>query len=152
MSNNIVTTVSALINESNYNVIDNNLVCFDLEQGFIGVHKSTPEYDIDVSGTIKCSALRINYELFNIADLVELPNFKNSIIPQTTNTYSLGSNNKIWSNAYIRNLSVSTIDVSNVNPLTNNAGSLGASNKVWRNAYLRDLSVGSMDVSSSLNP
>ena len=152
MSNNIVTTTSALIDENNYNIIDNNLVCFDMTQGFIGVHKSSPEYEIDISGTLKCSALRINYELFNIAELVELPNFIYSIIPQTTNTCSLGSNSKIWSNAYIRNLSVNAIDVSNLNPLTNNAGSLGDSNKVWRNAYLRDLSVGSVDVSVNINP
>ena len=38
MSNNIFTGASASTNDSNYNILENNIVCIDLEQGFIGVH------------------------------------------------------------------------------------------------------------------
>jgi hypothetical protein len=58
--------------------------------------------------------------------------------------------NKRWSNAFIRDTSVSSIDVrDNINPLTNNSGSLGASNRMWGNAYIRDLRVNNiLDVSN----
>ena len=66
---------------------------------------------------------------------------------------SLGLSNRLWGNAFIRDASVSYIDVSvNINPLINNNGSLGASNRLWGNAFIRDLSVSSIDVSVSINP
>jgi hypothetical protein len=153
MSNNIVSSASALVNDSNYDINNNNIVSIDLTQGFIGVHKSSPDYELDVSGTISCNAMRISGELFNISDIIGLENFENTIIPETSNTYSLGSVNKLWSNTYINDLSVSSITItSNLNPLTNNGGSLGEFNKLWRNAYINNLSGGSIDVSNSLNP
>jgi hypothetical protein len=59
-----------------------------------------------------------------------------------------------WSNAYIRDLSVGTIDVSsnNLNPVNIIGSSLGSVLKPWGNAYISDLSVGSIDVSVNLNP
>ena len=66
---------------------------------------------------------------------------------------NLGASNRLWGNAYIRDLSVSSIDVSvSINPLINNRGSLGVFNDIWGNAYIRDLSVSSIDVSVNLNP
>jgi len=59
MSNNIVTSVYGLTDGNIDNNSDNAIVCFDMEQGFIGVHKSDPEYQIDVNGTIRCSILKV---------------------------------------------------------------------------------------------
>ena len=60
---------------------------------------------------------------------------------------------KRWRNAYIRDLSVSSIgEIENLNPLTDNTGSLGIANDYWGNAYIRDLSIGTIDVSVNLNP
>ena len=153
MSNNIFTGASALTNDSNYNILENNIICIDLEQGFIGVHKSNPIHEIDVSGRINCDALRIGNNIFNTGDIIDFSGLQDSIIPQTTDTISLGSNDRAWSNVYIHDVSTISIDVStNLYPLTNNTGSLGVSNKVWRNAYIQDISVSSMDVSVNLNP
>ena len=57
MSNKIVTSVSALTDDNIDNISDNDVVCIDIEQGFLGIHKSNPRYEIDVSGTINCNTL-----------------------------------------------------------------------------------------------
>jgi hypothetical protein len=55
---------------------------------------------------------------------------------------SLGVSSGLWGNAFIRDASVSSIDVSvNINPLTNNNGSLGSILLPWDNDFIRDLSV-----------
>ena len=55
--NKIVTSVSALTD----NVITptENVVCIDTRKSFIGVKKSQPQYEIDVSGTINSNILTI---------------------------------------------------------------------------------------------
>jgi hypothetical protein len=70
------------------------------------------------------------------------------------NTSSLGLSTRRWGNAYIRDISVSSIDVSinSINPFLNNGSSLGLISKLWRNAYFRDLSAGNIDISTSIIP
>ena len=82
MSSNTVTGMAA-ITDNGYNISDNNLVCIDLEQGFIGVNNSAPAYQIDVSGVINCTALRVSGELFNAAFNIDFSNFILNIVPQT---------------------------------------------------------------------
>ena len=84
---------------------------------------------------------------------IVLTSVSGDIIPSSNNLFKLGDVSRNWSNAYIRDLSISSIDVSlNLNPLTNNSASLGLFNKLWGNAYIRDASVSSIDVSTNLNP
>ena len=65
---------------------------------------------------------------------------------------SLGAPGKLWRNAYINDISVSSLDVSvNLNPLMPLTGSLGAPGKLWRNAYINDISVTNISISGNLN-
>ena len=84
---------------------------------------------------------------------IDLTNVSTNINPSIDATGSLGIATRKWGNAYIRDLSVGSIDVSvNCNPLINNSISLGGSLKSWGNAYISDLSVSSIDISVNLNP
>jgi hypothetical protein len=68
MSNNIVTSVSALTDTSIDNNSDTGLVCIDIENGFIGVNNSTPNTHVDVNGVIKCYKLWIGTTPFTGSD------------------------------------------------------------------------------------
>ena len=72
----------------------------------------------------------------------------------SVNGSSLGFITRMWRNAYIRDISVSSIDVSSgiIDPLITNNSSLGLSTRNWRNAYIRDLSVSNIDLSGNLIP
>ena len=59
MANKIVTSVSALV-DSVIPPSTNNVVCIDTRNSRIGVKKSEPLYEIDVSGTINCNILTIS--------------------------------------------------------------------------------------------
>ena len=77
----------------------------------------------------------------------------NSVVPNITNSASLGSTSKIWSNAYISDLSVSTIELSgNIVPLNANSSSLGSSVKLWSNAYINDVSATNIELSGNIVP
>ena len=56
--NKIVTSISALT-DTIVMPNTNDVVCIDTENSRIGVKTSSPEYDIDVSGTIKTNILRL---------------------------------------------------------------------------------------------
>ena len=120
MSNKIVTSVSALTDDTIDNISDNNIVCIDIEQGRIGVHKSNPTSEIDVNGTISCTTLKINGFPINPEGTVDFQNMETNLIPLTTNTYTIGSANKLWSTAYINeaNISEANITEANINKLT----------------------------------
>jgi len=65
-----------------------------------------------------------------------------NVVPSTNGVGSLGESGKIWSNAYIRDLSVTNIDVSgNIVPFLDVSYNLGSSLKRWRNVFVDDLSV-----------
>ena len=100
------------------------------------------------------SVNKINGQVYSgSSSSIVLTSVSGDIIPSSNNLFKLGDVSRNWSNAYIRDLSISSIDVSlNLNPLTNNSASLGLFNKLWGNAYLRDASVSSIDVSQNLNP
>jgi len=111
MSNKIVTSVSALTDDNIDNISDNNVVCIDIEQGFIGVHKSNPTCEIDVSGAINCSILRIGGVPINPAGVVDFTNMETNLIPIQTNTYNIGSVNRLWNNAYINSAVIDKLSV-----------------------------------------
>ena len=78
--------------------------------------------------------------------------YRNTIDSLNNNTGNLGLRARKWGNAYINDLSVSSIDVSvNLNPLNNNGGSLGDFTKRWSNAYINNLNIGYLDLSTNLN-
>jgi hypothetical protein len=96
---------------------------------------------------------RINGQVFTAGTAIVLSSVSGNIIPSSTNLFKLGVVSRNWSNAYIRDVSVSSIDVSlNLNPFNANGSSLGLPNKLWGNAYLRDVSISSIDISLNLNP
>ena len=155
MSNNIVTSVSALTDDDSItNISDTGIVCIDIEQGFMGIHKSNPSYHLDVSGIVQCNTIIIDGSDFtNTLDNYGTDKINSNIIPFADNSINLGSLNKRWKNAYIGSLSVNSIDISaNLNPLTDATGSLGSTGKYWGNSYIRDLSIASIDVATSLTP
>jgi hypothetical protein len=59
--NKVITSVNALVN--NVSIPDdqlNNVVCIDLENNRIGVKNGNPDYEIDISGTLKTNFIYIN--------------------------------------------------------------------------------------------
>ena len=59
----------------------------------------------------------------------------NVLIPNVTNSASLGSTSNSWSNAHIRDVCASNIELSgNIVPLNANGSILGSSLKLWSNA------------------
>ena len=102
-TNDIVTSVSALNVYNNItNIGDNNIVCIDMENGRIGVNKSSPAVEIDVSGEINCTSLKINGNSVNPLGQLYLKVTGTDIIPNSDNSLNLGSttfrlNNSIYS-------------------------------------------------------
>jgi hypothetical protein len=87
--NKIVTSVSAIVD----NIIsptENNVVCIDTKNSRIGVKKSQPAYEIDVSGQINTNILTINNGNNNLTTI------DSSGI--TTGTITIGSNKLTSSN------------------------------------------------------
>ena len=107
MSNKIVTSVSALTDDTIDNISDNNIVCIDIEQGRIGVHKSNPTSEIDVSGTISCTTLKINGIPITPEGNVDFNNMVTDFSPVTTNTYNIGKSGSLWAKAYINEANIS---------------------------------------------
>ena len=96
---------------------------------------------------------RINGVIYNANSFSVLTSVSSDTIPINNNILKLGDVSNNWGNAYIRDLSVSSIDVSlNLNPLISNGSSLGLISRNWGNCYIRDMSVSSIDVSLNLNP
>jgi hypothetical protein len=59
--NKVITSVNALVN--NVSIPDdqlNNVVCIDVENNRIGVKNANPDYEIDISGTLKTNFIYIN--------------------------------------------------------------------------------------------
>jgi hypothetical protein len=69
-----------------------------------------------------------------------------NVVPSTNSVGSLGETGKIWSNAYIRDLSVTNIDVSgNIVPFLDVSCNLGSSLNRWNNIFVNDLSVNNIN-------
>ena len=152
-TNNIVTSVSAFTTTSSTeNISDNNIVCIDMENGRIGVNTSTPNYEIDVSGQIRCTTLFIGSTQVNPSGQLDLTVTGTDIIPNSNNSLNLGSTIYRWNNAYIRNISASFINVSgNIVPFINTSGSLGVSGNMWTNAYIKDISASNISINENIN-
>jgi hypothetical protein len=97
---------------------------------------------------------KINGQVYSASGpAIVLTSVSGDIIPVSANLFKLGDVTKNWGNAYLIDVSVSSIDVSlNLNPLLANRSSLGIPSKSWGNAYLRDASISIIDVSHNLNP
>jgi len=125
MSNKIITSVSALTDDNIDNITENNIVCIDLEQGFIGVHTSNPVYEIDVSGTIKCSSLKIgDVDILTITSFINIESLPLDVIPNANNFYNIGNTSRIWRKAHIGIVDANTINCSTVNTTTVNASNI----------------------------
>jgi hypothetical protein len=71
----------------------------------------------------------------------KLASISGDLIPLNDICYNLGSETKRWTNAYIRDISVSNISASgNIVPFFNLSGSLGVSSRIWANAFIKDIS------------
>jgi len=82
--------------------------------------------------SINSNTLMISGELFTVG----------SLNPLNNNGSSLGSTSKIWGNAYIRDLSVGSIDISGIIlPLNTNNSNLGSSLRRWSTLFADDLSI-----------
>jgi hypothetical protein len=72
-------------------------------------------------------------------------------------TNNLGSTAKLWTNAYITNISAinisaNTIRTSIIGSLTQNDGTLGSSENYWNTAYLSNISADAISVSGNIEP
>jgi hypothetical protein len=69
-----------------------------------------------------------------------------NVVPSTNGVGSLGESGKIWSNAYIRDLSVTNIEISgNIVPFLDVSCNLGSSLNRWNNIFVNDLSVNNIN-------
>jgi hypothetical protein len=147
------------ISVTNISASGNIVPLFNLS-GSLGVSDRTwlNAYIRDLSGVVN-----INGQPYGSGTgTIDLTNVTSNINPSINNNGSLGIATRKWGNAFIRDLSVGSIEVSvNLNPTSIMSGtgglsyanvSLGVINKRWGNAYIRDLSVNSIDVSVNINP
>ena len=87
--------------------------------------------------------------------------------PTIPNSGSLGLSNKRWANAFVNDLSVSTINgqaysattaidltsvSGNIIPSLNNTFRLGDTSRNWSNAYIRDISASNIEISGNILP
>ena len=80
------------------------------------------------------------YSLINYTLLIQSNksiNVINNLNPLIDSTGSLGTFDKRWRNAHIRDASVAYIDIgSNLNPRRDNIGSLGLDTRKWGNLHI----------------
>ena len=87
--------------------------------------------------------------------------------PTIPNSGSLGLSNKRWANAFVNDLSVSTINgqaysattaidltsvSGNIIPSLNNTFRLGDTSRNWSNAYIKDISASNIEISGNILP
>ena len=142
--NKIISTINSVSSNYSYSPDPDNLICIDSSNNRIGINTLNPTEAIDISGgNIRAKDFIFTETINNAVSLKELLNNKASIdvsgniVPLRDVSSSLGSSLKRWSNAYIRDVSVTNIDVSgNLNPLIANSSNLGTSSKNWGDAYI----------------
>ena len=154
--NKITSIIDNISRDYTYNPESNNIICIDISNSRIGINTLDPEYSLHISGgTLFCSVIRcvnlnvnkINGVLYNIT--LEIVN--SNIIPSNNNSLTLGNVNTYWSNAYIRDLSVTSIDISkNILPLLPNSSDLGSSLKRWKTIFVDDISVNTINGATAL--
>jgi hypothetical protein len=129
--NKIISTINSVSSSYSYSPDPANLICIDSSNNRIGINTLNPTESIDISG----GNVRAK-------DFIVLGN----IIPLLDVSSNLGSSLKRWSNAYIRDISVTNIDVSgNIIPLLDVSSNLGSSLKRWSNIFVNDLSVNTIN-------
>ena len=153
--NKITSTIDSISRDHDYSPDSNNLICIDTSNSRIGINTLDPLYSLHISGgTLFCpKIITSNLRVIKINGLAYFGSFTNivsNITPLTNNTYKLGDVDKNWRNAYIRDLSVTSIDISeNILPLRNNS-ILGSSLYIWATIFVNDLSVNTIN-SLSIN-
>ena len=99
--NKIISTINSVSSNYSYTPDTNNLICIDTSNNRIGINTLNPTEAIDISG----GNIRAK-------DFIVSGNIVGNIVPLLDASFNLGSSLKRWGNAYIRDLSVSNIDVS----------------------------------------
>jgi hypothetical protein len=149
--NKITSTIDSITRDFTYSPDPNNLVCIDTSNSRIGINTLDPLYSLHISGgTLFCPDINsANLSVNKINEVVYFGSFTNivsDLTPLNNNTYKLGTVDKSWSNAYIRDLSVTSIDISeNMLPLRNNNSTLGSSLYIWKTIFADDLSVNTIN-------
>jgi hypothetical protein len=154
--NKITSTIDSISRDHDYSPDSNNLICIDTSNSRIGINTLDPLYSLHISGgTLFCpKIITSNLSVIKINGLAYFGSFTNivsDLTPSNNNTYKLGTVDKSWSNVYIRDLSVISIDISkNMLPLRNNNSTLGSSLYTWKTIFADDLSVNTIN-SLSIN-
>ena len=93
------------------------------------------------------SVSRINGEAYSTGGTaINLTSVSGNIIPSTNNTFKLGDVSRNWSNAYIRDISATSIEISgNIVPLNNSSSDLGSLTKRFNNIFTNDLGVNTIN-------
>lgn len=69
MSNKIISSINAIINNQTLPTNPNNVVAIDTQNSRIGVGTATPNYEIDVNGTIKTNNLKIMNNSLDLSNI-----------------------------------------------------------------------------------
>ena len=136
--NLVVQGVTTTINSSVVDISDKMIVF---------ASKASNSLQADGAG-FEISGAKVNF-LYNNSSAT----FRSSIgisisgnVVPVTSTGSLGSSLIPWSNAYIRDVSTTNIEVSgNIVPLRDMSSNLGSSLKRWKNVFVNDLSVNTIN-------
>jgi hypothetical protein len=149
--NKITSTIDSISRDYDYSPDSNNLICIDTSNSRIGINTLDPLYSLHISGgTLFCPDINsANLSVNKINEVAYFGSFTNivsDLTPSNNNTYKLGTVDKSWSNVYIRDLSVTSIDISkNMLPLRNNNSTLGSSLYTWKTIFADDLSVNTIN-------
>jgi len=190
--NKIISTINSVSSSYSYSPDPNNLICIDSSNNRIGINTLNPAESIDISGgNVRAKDYIFMEPINNSISLKELLNSKASInnpsftgiisasnidvsgniLPLLDASSNLGSSLKRWSNIFVNDLSVNTINglpytgtvgggssiivtsvSSDIIPFTSNIYGLGSAIRLWKNGYFTDISVTNIDVSGNLNP
>ena len=158
--NKIISTINSVSQDYTYTPDPNNLICIDTSNNRIGINTLNPEYSLHISGgTLFCTDIsstninidKINGELYSSDGRPNLEIVNSNIIPSNNNSFTLGTVGKNWRNAYIHDLSVTSIDISeNILPLLPNSSDLGSSLKRWKTIFVDDISVNTINGATAL--
>ena len=102
MANKIISSINAIIDNQTLPSHTNNVVAIDTQNSRIGVGTATPQYAIDVSGTINTSDLIIktNGKISNDTGNIELlfnncPLVTNNVLNSKLSLYFTGNGSKV---------------------------------------------------------
>jgi len=103
MSNKIISSINAIIDNQTLPSNRNNVVAIDTQHSRIGVGTATPDYEIDVSGTIKTNDLKIMNNLLDLSNVsLDLSSINiNDLSINKILVNDLSVNNKLFVNSFV---------------------------------------------------